>query len=324
METINGLTNWKLTVRREKDCVRILRALTCDRKAILPDALFGLPVMALGDQALAEGAQPVEGETLCILGGAESGDWDNRNITELTLPCSLQSIGDYAFMNLRSLEKLRFYDDLLSTGRAGFINCRCFSRLELIRTSQRQGPALASFVQNLRQELEVTVLNVDGSMMRLIFPEYIEDYTENSPGRYFQLRISGGGYAYHSVFRDRTLSAADYDALWPAFIARAHDEESALRLAYCRLCWPARLSEQAGGQYASFLRANIERAISHALREKDMHGLRVLLDLGELEDGALDEALSEARDLHLTEATAVLLEKRRMRPAAGRRRSFAL
>ena len=104
MKTISGLTNWRLTVRRGDQGVTVLRALTCDGKAVLPDELFGLPVTALQDHALAAGAAPAEGEELCILGGAESGDWDNRNITDLTLPRFLLQIGSYAFMNLRSLE----------------------------------------------------------------------------------------------------------------------------------------------------------------------------------------------------------------------------
>ena len=117
METISGLTNWKLTIRRENHGVTILRALTCDQNAILPDELFGLPVTALLDHALAAGGSPTSGDEVRVLGGEESGDWDNRNITALSLPRFLQQIGSYAFMNLRSMETLRFFDDLCSVGR---------------------------------------------------------------------------------------------------------------------------------------------------------------------------------------------------------------
>ena len=48
METIPGSGNWRLTLRREAEGVTILRAATCDRRAVLPDTLFGLPVTALG------------------------------------------------------------------------------------------------------------------------------------------------------------------------------------------------------------------------------------------------------------------------------------
>ena len=324
LETISGLTNWQLTIRREKDGITILRALTCDKKVALPDELFGLPVTALQDHALAAGAAPVEGEELRILGGAESRDWDNRNITEMTLPRFLQHIGDYAFMNLRSMETLRFSDDLCSTGSASFMNCRTFSRLELRRTGPHQGPALACIVRSLQQELDATVLETDGSILRLIFPEYIENYIENNAAHHFELKINGGGYAYHSVFRNKILSTSDYDALWPVYIAHEHEEKSALLLAYYRLRYPTRLSRQAGEQYAGYLCANIGRALSLALREKDMDGLRMLLDLGTIEMEILDAVLEESRTLQMTEATAILLEKRHARPAAGRMRTYEL
>ena len=324
MESISGLTNWRLSVRREDDGITILRALTCDQKAVLPDELFGLPVTALQDRALAAGAAPAEGEELHILGGTESGDWDNRNITELTLPRFLQRIGDYAFMNLRSMEMLHFYDDLYSTGRASFMNCRSFSRIELMRTGPHQGPALASLVRSLQQKLDVTINDTDGSSLRLIFPEYFEAYTENRNAYTFQLRLVGGGYAYHNIFRERALSVSDYDALWPAYIAQEHDEDTALNLAYRRFCCPTRLRDQAGERYAEYLCDNLDRALSLSLREKDMHGLRKLLDLDGIDTETLDAALRESRTLQMTEATAILLEKRHVRPAAGRARTFEL
>ena len=324
METISGVTNWRLTVRRENDNITILRALTCDKTAILPDELFGLPVTGLGDHALAAGAAPVEGEELCVLGGMESGEWDNRNITELTLPRFLQHIGDYAFMNLRSMEMLRFSDDLRSTGSASFMNCRSFSRLDLTRTGPSQGPALACIVRSLQQELDATVLEADGKFLRLVFPEYIENYIENNAAHHFELKIIGGGYAYHSVFRNKILSTSDYDALWPAYIAQEHDEDSALHLAYFRLRYPTLLGRQAEEQYTGYLHTNIVRAFYFALGEKDMSGLRMLLNLGTIENETLDAALRESRTLQLTEATAILLEKRHACLAAGRSRTFEL
>ena len=324
MEAISGLTNWRLTVRRDPDGVTVLRALTCDERAVLPDELLGLPVTALQDHALAAPASPAAGEELRVFGGAESGDWDNRNIRELTLPRHLKSIGNYAFMNLRSMEKLLFFDDLRETGSESFMNCRSFSRLELTRTGLRQGPALALLVQNLRQELDVTIHESDGSLLTLVFPEYLENYTVNSAAHHFELSILGGGYPYHGVFRDRTLSVADYDALWNAYIAREHDEESALRLAYSRLRCPVQLGAAARERYAAYIRRNIRRAFSHALREKDLQGLRMLTELGGFETEALDAALEEARTLRFTEATALFLERRHAHSAAGRSRKYEL
>lgn len=324
METIRGLTNWRLTLRREADSVTILRAVSCDRRAVLPETLFGLPVTALHDRALAHGAAPLEGEELLILGGAESGDWDNRNITQLSLPRTLKTVGDYAFMNLRAMETLRFFDSLRSTGSASLMNCRAFRKIELTRLSQTQGPALASIVRSLPRELDAEILGADGSVLRLIFPEYFENYFENKPAHYFQLQISGGGYAYHQVFRDKALSVPEYDALWPAYLAGEHDEDSALRLAFYRLLYPAELGQTARERYAAWLRQKPGPALSLALQSRDAAGLRLLLGLGELSPETLGRAMDESRALGFTEATALLLETGRAGSGRGRARRFEL
>ena len=324
METISGLTNWRLTVKREPEGVTVLRAVTCDENAVLPGELFGLPVIRLSDRALAHGAAPAEGEEVTVLGGAEGADWDNRNITALTLPRELQSVGDYAFMNLRRMETLRFFDGVRTFGSASFMNCRLFSRVELTRIAHEQGPALASLVYSLPQELDVTIHNADGSMLRLIFPEYFESYTENSPAHHFELKIVGGGYAYHGVFRAKRLAAADYDALWRDYLAGEHEELSALRLAYYRLRRPVELGDRAREQYAAFLRQNLRETLSLALRERDAHGLRLLLSLGTPDPDTLDFALADARTLRFTEATALLLEQRRGQAGKGGTKKFEL
>lgn len=324
METVSGLTNWRLVVRRETDSVTILRALTCDREAVLPDTLFGLPVTALSDRCLAAGAAPAAGEEVRVLGGAEGPDWDNRGITTLRLPRELKSVGDYAFMNLRAMETLHFYDRVETLGSESFMNCRAFQKITLQRVGPDQGPALANLIYSLPRELDVTVRKADGSILRLIFPEYLENYTENSPAHHFELKIVGGGYAYHGVFRAKKLSVPAYDALWPGYLAAEHDEMSALRLSYSRLRWPAELSERAESQYAAYLREHLPEALSFVIRERDAAGLRMLLALAEPDEDVLERALGEARDRRQTEAVALLLEKQRGREGRGRRKKFEL
>lgn len=85
METVAGDGNWKLTFRREPDHIVLLRAVTCDSRAVLPGELLGLPVTVLGDHALAPNAAPVPGEELWVTCG-HRGNWDNRALEDLTLP----------------------------------------------------------------------------------------------------------------------------------------------------------------------------------------------------------------------------------------------
>ena len=324
METIRALSNWRLTVRREDGEITILRATSCDRRAVLPDELFGLPVTRIADRALAPGALPAEGEEILLTGGAEEQDWDNRGIRELVLPRTLRHIDDYAFMNLRKMETLRFYDRLLSTGSCTFMNCRAFTHLELTREERGQGPALASIVSLQPQELEVTIREADGAFYRLIFPEYSEIYTENHAAHLFNFNIVGAGYPYHNVFRNKCFSAADYDALWPQFLATEHEEDTALRLAWLRLRWPEALGETPRARYLAYVAAHARDALALVLRENDADGLRLLLRMTQPDEAALAAALELSRELRRTEATAILLEAGHRRAAAVRPKRYAL
>ena len=89
METVSGISSWKLTIRREAAGITVLRAVTCESAAALPETLWGLPVTALGDHALAPGAGPVPGQEVLVSCGPLPPDaqWDNRNLQDM-MPCS--------------------------------------------------------------------------------------------------------------------------------------------------------------------------------------------------------------------------------------------
>ena len=133
LESIAGVNNWKLTVRREAAGVTILRASTCDTKAALPETLWGLPVTALGDHALAPGAAEVPGEEVTVTCGAPGDQWDNRALEALTLPPALERVGDYAFLNCGGLKSMALHDAIRQWGGGALMNCRCLDTFRLTR-----------------------------------------------------------------------------------------------------------------------------------------------------------------------------------------------
>lgn len=320
METINGIGNWKLTVRRSANEIAILRAVTCDKAAVMPDELFGLPVRVLGDHALACSAAPAEGERVQMICGVPEGEFDNRCIESLTLPRQLREIGSYALLDCRSLCTLELNDCLSDIGVSVFMNCRSFDRLRIIREQDAQGPALSCIVRELSRELDAEVSYCGGEVLRLIFPEYSEVQTENEPTHFFNYTIQGAGYPYRHIFVKGHLNTADFDALWRKYLSMEHSEDEALRLAWYRLRYPHGLSEGARRDYAEYISANIHAALCLTLRERDMAGLHLLLDTAEPGRDALDHALSIARKLRFTEATGILLEQqhRRLGRVSGR------
>lgn len=323
-ETVSGLSNWKLKIRRDEKSVTIIRALTCDTDAVLPDELFSLPVTEISDRALMPGARDAEGEEVLIVCGRAGDEWNNRNIQSLTLPSKLKTAGAYAFMNCSGIKNLHLHDGIENLHSTAFINCRSFDTIDLIRCGETQGPTLANLISWFQRELDVTITLANGEKQRLIFPEYFESYEENGPTHFFNYLIEGTGFSYHNVCKNRMLQMKDYDGLWKKYLSMGYDEDTALRLAWWRIRFPAELSDEDAAAYTEFVDARPEAAFELALTSKDMDGLRMLLKNRSLSAQELERAQNRARELHLTEATAILLEEQHKRFSGGRRKSFEL
>lgn len=326
MERISGVSNWNLLFRREAEGVVLLQAGTPDVRAVLPDQLFGLPVTALGDRALAperQGSVPAGAEAVQITCGLSEGAWDNRRLRDLTLPETLKTVGDYALLNCAALKTLRIYDTVTRWGGGALMNCRSLDTLHLTRRGPDQGEALAWFAGELSRELDVTVYSPEGAA-RLLFPEYTELYEENCPAHHFDYFISGAGYPYHHCFRRKRLSLKEYDGLWRDFLGMEHDESAALRLAWRRLRWPADLGETAAADYRAYLKKHAGEALRLLLEEEEGEALPLLLALTEPDRETLSAACARARELGATAALAALLEEQHRRFPAGLEKSFTL
>lgn len=324
MESIAGLSNWKLTLRREKEHIVLLRAVTCDQKAALPDELWGLPVTVLEDHALAPSARPVEGEQVCITCGREAGAWDNRNLADLTLPAHLTEVKDYALYGCRSLHTLRLFDRVDRWGGGCVMNCRNLRKIHLTRVGEKHGEALAFLCDEIHEELAVTLWEANGTETRLVFPEYAEIYEENVPNHHFDYHINGGGHPYHHVFRAKQLDLRVYDGLWAKYLREEHEPDAALRLACTRLRWPTDLSGQAERQYWDYLMSRKEQALLYQLSQRDVFGLKLLLEGLQPEPDLLHRACETARESGSTEAMALLLEKQHKAEPTGFDKDFDL
>lgn len=325
METIGGVNNWRLSIRRERDGITVLRAATCDRRAALPEELFGLPVTALENHALTPGWEDSGGETVLVTCGptANPSDWDNSSLEDLKLPESLIRVGDYAFFNCRKLKTLRLRDTVRYWGGGALMNCRNLNTFYLTSTGQ-EGELLAYFADELPGELDVTLHLADGGLARLIFPEYVEVYEENCPAHHFDYNIYGAGYSYHHCFYQKKLSIKAYDELWRPMLGMEHDEDCALRLAWWRLRYPVELTERAEADYLTYLRSHAQAAVRWLLAEGDTAGLRFLLARAAWTREDLAEACTLAREQASPEALALLLEEQHRRFPGGLDKTFDL
>lgn len=325
METVSGVNNWKLVIRREAAGVTVLWAATCDQRAALPEELFGLPVTALGDHALTPGRHPPEGQEVLVTCGPAPADasWDNSGLEDLCLPGGLTQAADYAFFNCVRLKTLRLGDTVRHWGGGALMNCRRLDTFHLTCTG-REGELLAYFADELSRELDVTLRWADGTKARLIFPEYVEVYEENCPAHHFDYNIYGAGYGYHHCFYQKKLSLKAYDELWRPMLAMEHDADCALRLAWWRLRYPVELTESAEANYLAHVQAHVLDAARWLLAERDTAGLRFLLGRTEWTREALAEACALARQADTPESLALLLEEQHKRFPAGLEKTFDL
>ena len=307
--TISGVSNWRLHIRQEREGITILRAVTCDAESTLPEALFGLPVMALSDHALAPGVHGAEGEVVTVTGAPCTGEWDNRNLRSLTLPRTLLRIGNYAFLNCGQLHKITLFDNIKTWGGSVFMNCRLLSAFDLTREAPSQGETLAYLCDVLPGELDITVTESDGRAARYLFPDYWEHYEENCPAHLFHLEISGAGYPYHHCFERKSFDPARYDQLWGDFLRTEHEDDAALRIAWYRLRYPLGLRPETESQYLEYLRTHTAEALRWRLTENDADGLRALLNWTKPAPALLAEACALAREQSNPQAVALLLEE---------------
>ena len=322
MTELYGSNNWKLTVKREAESVTILRAVTCDACAALPEELFGLPVTALGDRALCADAAAVQGEKVCVVGEPAQGEWSNRLLQTLTLPPWLDRAGDYALMNCQALQTVCLTDRPVAWGTGVLMNCRSLRSVEIDAAGGNAGDAVAYFSDELCCELDISILTGERRTIRLILPEYYEEYEENSPAHHFDYKVYGSGQPYHHVFRDRRLNFAAYDALWPKLLCGEYDASAALRLAWWRVCCPGELSAEADAGYRRFLAAHAGEALRYVLSLRNSALVHVLLERIDCPPEALRDAAALARENRDTAAVALLLEEQHRK--TGAQKSFDL
>jgi len=325
LETIYGSCAWKLVYERVDGGIKLLRAQTGEKHAVLPDELFGLPVIALGDHALAPTARKTAGEEVEILCGRNEPDRTNRDIETLTLPRGLEVIENYAFYGCSGLKSLELYGNIKQAGTELFMNCRSFEHFTLHCSGERVSDLISMVTLELSRELSADIYLDGREKLTLVFPEYVEIYNENVCGRNFDLNIQGGGYPYHSCFEHTSFSLAAYDSHWDKYLSKEHEPDCALRLAWERLRSGEGLTAKAEDSYRSYLKSHGRELMEHIIRQRDMQGLSSAIKELKPSREETSYACALARDRGFTQALALLLESgHKQEKPAGRTKSFEL
>ena len=243
MTTLPGISPWRLRIRRETDGIAILQAKTYVQQAVLPDTLFGQPVIRLGNRAISAHDWEADGESVTLACGSVPSDakWDNRSLCSLVLPDTLTEVGDYALQGCSSLTSIELHDRPIRWGACILLGCGALRQILLKRDHPEDCGCMAYFAGELSSELEVTVSGPDGPSFRLLFPEYSETEEEFFTDHLdFHYHLSGAGYQYHHAFVNHRLNFYHYDRNWKSFLGMDYSLPSAARIAYNRLHGPVR------------------------------------------------------------------------------------
>lgn len=252
-------------------------------------------------------------------------------VTEVRFPESVTQVGRYCFYNCSNLQKLSFSGMLGDWGSGVFTGCHKVRNLTVSISSSRVS-FLKSILDELPEELRVEyivepVYNAEGELCsnqgyaNLVFPEFYEEGTENTPAKILGVRYHGMGMRYRNCFNNKIFDFRKYDN--SALFSLALSQESVqlmAEMAMNRLRYPYELSEQAAEMYREHIRCHGKDLIALLMKTRDLPGIRWLLDLAG-KDQELIEALTEqASKMQFAEALSCLMEYHHTNAKPVRRR----
>ena len=301
---------------------KIVRCWGAYEEISLPPVLEGCPVTEIGPYAFSPAfsmerdAGDTELHTIWTgtpsFGGEEAPERiAGDSLLGVQLPDSLEMIGDYAFYNCRKMKSLSLSGGVRQIGGSAFMNCRSLSHITLDTDSKKVG-VLIDLLGELQQKLWVTVhyrQEENKNTVKLIFPEYFEEFIENGPARIFEHFYRGSGCHYRQCFQKSELEYWEYDSRFS--LAEVEDSpETLVDMALLRLQYPHELSEEARGAYLAYLTEHIKVCVEFLLRGDDFPRLEFLASLGIFTQESVAEAIASASRMKRPEALSFLMDYR--------------
>ncbi len=228
------------------------------------------------------------------------------DLEEIVLPKTVKKIGRYAFYNCRNLRKITFSTGIQDIGSGAFTGCHKVHELDVTIVGENFS-ALKEFLQELVEEMVVHYRHKEYA--KLVFPEYFEEGTENTPARNLSSQIHGSGLVYRNCLRRGEFQFGAYDNCFQTAL-NLERPELLQELVLGRLRYPYQLQDKARAKYEAYAKEHFVEIGLELVREKDVEGLRWFVDKYVLEENQIGKLLDEAGRLGEAESTACLMELR--------------
>lgn len=228
------------------------------------------------------------------------------DLEEIILPRTVKKIGRYAFYNCRNLRKITFSTGIQDIGSGAFTGCHKVHELDVTIVGENFS-ALKEFLQELVEEMVVHYRHKEYA--KLVFPEYFEEGTENTPARNLSSEIHGAGLVYRYCLRRGEFRFDEYDECFRTALILERPE-LLQELVLGRLRYPYQLQEKARTKYEAYAKEHFVEIGQKLVREKDVEGLRWFVDKYVEAEAQIGKLLEEAGRLGEAECTACLMEIR--------------
>lgn len=197
-----------------------------------------------------------------------------RDITEITMPKTLQLIEGHAFYNCRSLHTVRFLGAVPEIEDGAFKNCSSVKYIELFETEEKD-IRLKNFLPELEQEVSVRLVFASKEEARLCLPRTSYAFIANEPARMFTEESYGSGVYYRQCVGRSEIDWDRYDGL---FLTACREEtiQTVLSIAKKRLEFPYRLTEGSKDRYLEYISRHMPEVLEEIAGSEDWELLSFL------------------------------------------------
>lgn len=335
---MNGQERMRIFWEKTEDQnVRILRVFGMKPVVRLPEKLEGRSVTEIGAYCFAQtGRLPEQYEESVLVQETDAGDiflggenvteevgaesllsdaeaqsginmteLSGKYITEVILPDSLEKIGNLAFYNCTSLEKIELGNRTEMIGSDVFMNCRKFHSLT-VRCGVAEASGIRQILNQVTADMKVIFQNSGKVEAVIFYPEYYESLDEVAPAHLFHRNIEGEGFRARQCFKDGVADLSQYDMIFPKACVEEH-AKTLQKIVCARLRYPVDMKEEAQRMYETYTRAHEEEMMDALVREKSLDTIQYFCEKRYFTQQAMTQGIQTASEMEWAEGTASLL-----------------
>ena len=187
-----------------------------------------------------------------------------KDILEIKLPDSIDTILGFAFHNCSNLKKISLTDSVREFLDGSTRQCDSLEAVD-VTVKRDNYEIVRSILGDNDRRLTFFLHLKDGAEAILVFPGFNYDFVENTMARTIQFAIEGTGYAYRECVKSDSINFREYDNMFSK--ASADDSVTAEMIAIARLLAPYELSEEAKKNYEEWLFGNSLSNLTRLINE---------------------------------------------------------